>query len=103
VAGFGILALAIVGAWRLWRVLPVVVLLMVYLNAAHAGLDSIGRYAVPVIPFYLLLATCTLMQWVPRAVRVPLVTHNGFHAPLGRPVAVARPEPAASAGESPRS
>lgn len=85
VAGFGILALAIVGAWRLWRVLPVVVLLIVYLNAAHAGLDSIGRYAVPVIPFYLLLATCTLMQWVPRAVRVP-IARTDFHAPLGRPV-----------------
>ena len=72
-AGFVILALALAGAWRARRVLPVVVLVVVYLNAAHAGLDSIGRYAVPVIPFYLLLATWVVMQRYPREVRTPAV------------------------------
>jgi 4-amino-4-deoxy-L-arabinose transferase-like glycosyltransferase len=65
-AGFAVVALVLLGVWRLWRVLPVVVLLVVFLNAAHAGLDSIGRYAVPLIPFYLLLATWVVMQRVAR-------------------------------------
>ena len=44
------------GAWTLGRVgLPVLVV-VAYFNLVHLVLDSIGRYAVPVIPLYLILA-----------------------------------------------
>ncbi len=75
-AGFAIVAIALVAAWKRWRALPVVVLLIVFLNAAHAGLDSIGRYAVPLTPFYLLLASWAVMDRVAYRVRQPAAVPN---------------------------
>lgn len=36
------------------------VLFVAYFNLVHAGVAAIGRYAVPLIPYYFLLAVATV-------------------------------------------
>ena len=72
--GFLWLLLVLPGCALLWRRgWPVVILIVLYFNAIHATVDSIGRYSVPVIPFYLLLGGATLAWlWQRRAAVAPM-------------------------------
>jgi 4-amino-4-deoxy-L-arabinose transferase-like glycosyltransferase len=73
-AGFVILGFAGVGMWRLGRRAVVPVAVVVYFNVLHTGLDSIGRYAAPVVPFYLAFAAIVLCAW--QKDRVVSVAHS---------------------------
>lgn len=74
--GFVLVAVMVMGAWTLGRVgLPVVVV-VAYLNLVHLVLDSIGRYAVPLIPLYLILALVAVRHLVPRDATVPEHQHD---------------------------
>ena len=59
--GFVVLALAVAGAWVMRdRGATALLLIVAYFNVIHMALDSIGRYAIPVTPCYLLLAVVAL-------------------------------------------
>lgn len=65
-AGFLLVALTIVGAYVSGRAGLLVTGVVVYFNAVHLVLDSIGRYAVPVAPLYLLLSLVAVRSLVVR-------------------------------------
>jgi GTP-binding protein len=62
-----------------------VILIVLYFNVLHVTVDSIGRYSVPVIPYYLLLGSATLvLLWQRRgAVSTPsLVAAERLDVPV---------------------
>jgi len=71
VAGFALLALTAIGLWTLGRHGALVGAVVLYFNAVHLVLDSIARYAVPVIPLYLALALIAVVQLAGRRVEAP--------------------------------
>ena len=72
--GFLWLLLVLPGCVLLWRRgWPVVILIVLYFNVLHVTVDSIGRYSVPVIPYYLLLGSATLaLVWQRRGAVAPM-------------------------------
>ncbi len=69
-AGFLVVALTILGAYVLGRGGLLVTAVVAYFNVVHLALDSIGRYAVPVAPLYLLLSLVAVRYLVVREAAV---------------------------------
>ena len=70
VAGFVLFALTLVGAYVSGRAGLIVAAVVLYFNGVHLVLDSIGRYAVPVAPLYLLLSLVAVRALVVRETAV---------------------------------